>query len=303
MTNSEMPSIGTTPQVAPQARPAAQGLSLRAVRKLLGRIIYYVFVALVVAFFGLPMVWLVLTPFNPRATLAVEIPAQPTLDNFREVFGNQFAVRALVQNNLILAVGTMVGITLIATLTAYALSRARIPGRDYLSYILILFSSVVTGTAAMVPIFLIISGFGLVDTHLGVILVFIGGYLPSAIFIMRDFVDGIPRSYEESALVSGASPFRVFRDIALPLVRPGMMVIAIWAFVHAWGAFLIPFVLLRSPENLPASTAVYSFYSEAGTPNITLVSAYSLLYALPVLVLYLIVNWRYGFRFFGGIKR
>ncbi len=276
---------------------------MRNFRKLIRRITYYLFVALLTAFFGLPMIWLVLTPFNPRATLSVEIPAQPTLDNFRQVFGNQFAVRALVQNNLILATGTMLGITLIATLTAYALSRTRVPGRNYLSYVLILFSSVVTGTAAMVPIFLIISDLGLVDTHLGVILVFIGGYLPSAIFIMRDFVDGIPRSYEESALVSGAPPLRVFLDVALPLVRPGMMVIAIWAFVHAWGAFLIPFVLLRSPENLPASTAVYSFYTEAGTPNITLVSAYSLLYSLPVLVLYLLVNWRYGFRFFGGIKR
>jgi multiple sugar transport system permease protein len=265
--------------------------------------LYYVFVALVIAFFGLPLLWLTLAPFNPRGTLAVEIPAAPTLNNFREVVANQFAVRSLVQNNSILAIGTMVGVTMIATLTAYALSRARVPGRDYLAYILILFSSVVTGTAAMVPIFLIIAALGLIDKHLGVILVFIGGYLPSAIFIMRDFVDSIPRSYEESALVSGAAPFQVFRDVALPLVRPGMMVIAIWAFVQAWGAFLIPFVLLRSPERLPASTAVYSFYSEAGTPNITLVSAYSLMYALPVLVLYLLVNWRYGFRFFGGIKR
>lgn len=276
---------------------------MRALKKIVGRLVYYVFVAAVIAFFGLPLIWLALTPFNPRATLAVELPSAPTLDNFRQVFQNQFAVRALVQNNLILAAGTMLGVTIIATLTAYALSRARMPGRDYLSYVLILFSSVVTGTAAMVPIFLIINSLGLIDTHLGVILVFIGGYLPSAIFIMRDFVDGIPRSYEESALVSGASPFRVFVDVALPLVRPGMMVIAIWAFVHAWGAFLIPFVLLRSPENLPASTAVYSFYTEAGTPNITLVSAYSLLYAMPVLILYLLVNWRYGFRFFGGIKR
>lgn len=276
---------------------------MRRLRKGLASAVYYLFVIAAIAFFALPLIWLVLTPFNPRATLAVEIPAQPTLDNFRQVFQNQFAVHALVQNNLILATGTMLGVTLIATLTAYALSRARLPGRNTLAYVLILFSSVVTGTAAMVPIFLIISSLGLIDSHLGVILVFIGGYLPSAIFIMRDFVDGIPRSYEESALVSGASPFRVFLDIALPLVRPGMMVIAIWAFVHAWGAFLIPFVLLRSPENLPASTAVYSFYTEAGTPNITLVSAYSLLYALPVLILYLLVNWRYGFRFFGGIKR
>ncbi len=276
---------------------------MKKMRKFLGKFFFYVLVVVVIAFFGIPLIWLVFTPFNPRATLAVEVPSQPTLDNFRQVFENKFAVQALAQNNLILAIGTMLGITFIATLTAYALSRARIPGRNYLSYVLILFSSVVTGTAAMVPIFLIISGMGLIDNHLGVILVFIGGFLPSAIFIMRDFVDSIPRSYEESAMVAGARPLNIFRDVVMPLVRPGMMVIAIWAFVQAWGAFLIPFILLRSPEKMPASTAIYSFYTEAGTPNITLVAAYSLLYALPVLILYLLVNWRYGFRFFGGIKR
>jgi len=276
---------------------------MRKFRKLLGSVYYYLFVALVVAFFGLPLLWLILAPFNSRSYLAVEIPANPTLDNFRAVFQNKFAMHALTQSNLILAVWTMFGITLISTLTAYALSRARIPGRNYMTYSLMLFSSVVTGTAAMVPVFLIISRMGLIDSYLGVILVIIGGNLPAAIFIMRDFVDGIPRSYEESAVVSGASPFQVFLDVALPLVRPGMMVIAVWAFVNAWGAFLIPFVLLRSPNKLPASTAIYSFYTEAGTPNIKLVSAYALLYTLPVVVFYLFINWKYGFRFFGGIKR
>lgn len=276
---------------------------MRLLQKILGGVGYYLFVGLVIAFFALPLAWLVLTPFNSRATLAVEIPAPPTLDNFRQVLDNTFAVRALVQNNMIIAVGAMLGVTVIATLSAYALSRARVPGADILNYVLILFSSVVTGTAAMVPIFLIIFRFGLIDTYLGVILVFIGGLVPAAIFIMRDFVEGIPRSYEESALVSGATPFGVFLDVALPLIRPGMMVIAIWSFVQAWGSFLIPFILLRSPERMPASIAVYSFYTEAGTPNVTLVSAYSLLYSIPVLALYLFVNWRYGFRFFGGIKR
>lgn len=276
---------------------------MKQLEHLAGQAAYYVFVLLVMAFFGLPLLWLVLTPFNARATLAVEIPQPLTLDNFRQVLDNTFAVRALVQNNMIIAVGAMLGVTLLATLSAYALSRARVPGSDQLTYTLILFSSVVTGTAAMVPIFLIIFALGLIDTHLGVILVFIGGLLPAAIFIMRDFVQGIARSYEESALVAGATPLRVFLDVALPLIRPGMMVIAIWSFVQTWGAFLIPFILLRSPERMPASIAVYSFYTEAGTPNVTLVAAYSLLYSIPVIVLYLFVNWRYGFRFFGGIKR
>lgn len=275
---------------------------MRLVKLVVGRIAFYLFVVLGCAFFALPLLWLLLAPFNARATLAVEIPSPWTLDNFRTVFGNTYAVQALFKNSVIQAAGATIGATLIATLAAYALSRTSVRGKDYLVYLLILFSSVVTGTAAMVPIFLLIFHLGLIDTHLGVIFVFIGGLMPAAIFIMRDFVDSIPRSYEEAALVSGAASWQIFRDVAWPLVRPGMMVVAIWVFVNVWGAFLIPFILLRSPSQTPASVAIYSFYTEAGTPIVTLTSAYSLLYTLPVLVLYLFVNWRYGFRFFGGIK-
>ncbi len=275
---------------------------LRLARLFLTRTGFMLFVVLVGSFFALPMLWLLLTPFNPRGTLAVEIPAAPTLANFEKVFANTFAMRALL-NSALLGLGAMLLVTLIATLAAYALGRTEVPGRDWMVYALMLFSSVVTGTAAMVPIFLMAFRLGLVDTRTGVILVFTGGLMPTAIFIMRDFVEGLPRSYEESALVSGATAFQMFRDVVLPLVRPGMMVVAIWAFVQVWGAFLIPFILLRSPQNMPASVAIYSFYTEAGTPIITLTSAYALLYGIPAVVLYLFVNWRYGFRFFGGIKR
>ncbi|MDT7883363.1 MAG: carbohydrate ABC transporter permease [Thermoflexus sp.] len=275
---------------------------MTVIRHVLSRILFSGFAALVGAFFALPMLWLTLAPFNARGTLAVEIPRPFTLANFQAVFANAFAVRAL-GNSLILAGGTMLVVTLTATLAAYALSRAEVPYYDLLTYGLILFSSVVTGTAAMVPIFLLANALGLVDTYVGVIMAFTGGLLPTAIFILRDFVEGLPRSYEESAMVCGASPWRMVWDVVMPLLRPGMMVVGIWAFVQVWGAFLIPFVLLRSPARMPAAIAIYSFYTEAGTPILTLTSAYALLYALPVLALYLFVNARYGFRFFGGIKR
>ncbi|MFN3929886.1 MAG: carbohydrate ABC transporter permease [Thermoflexus sp.] len=275
---------------------------MSAFRMILSRVVFSIFATLCGAFFALPMLWLALAPFNARGTLAVEIPRPFTLANFERVFANTFAMRALL-NSVILAGGTMIVVTLVATLAAYALSRAEVPYYDLLTYGLILFSSVVTGTAAMVPIFLLANALGLVDTYLGVIMVFTGGLLPTAIFILRDFVEGLPRSYEESAMVSGASPWQMVRDVVMPLLRPGMMVVGIWTFVQVWGAFLVPFVLLRSPERMPAAIAIYSFYTEAGTPILTLTSAYALLYAIPVLVLYLFVNARYGFRFFGGIKR
>ncbi len=268
----------------------------------LTKVLIVIFSLICAAFFALPLLWLLTAPFNRYTTLSVEIPSNPTLYNFRKVFDNEFAIRALFRNNLIIAGGAMLTVGTVATLASYGLSRTRLPGKNTLVYVLMLFSSVVGGTAAMVPLFLLANSLGLIDTHVGVILVMTGGLLPAAIFMMRDFVDSIPRSYEEAALVCGASPLRIFRDIAFPLIRPGVAVVAIWTFVNAWGAFLIPVVMLRSAENMPASVALYSFYSEAGTPIHTLVSAYALLYALPVLGLYLLVNWRFGFRFFGGIK-
>jgi multiple sugar transport system permease protein len=288
---------------ASPAATAAQGRTgAQAARFVLGRIAFYVGACLFASFFVLPLLWLTVAPFSTQANLSLQLPDPWSLRNFQRVFENTFAIRALVQNSVIQAAGAMLLVTISATLAAYALSRAAIRGTQALTYGLVLFSSVVTGTAAMVPIFLMIVRMGLINTHLGVILVFTGGLLPAAIFIMRDFVDSIPRSYEESAMVSGAGAWAVFRDVALPIVRPGMMVVGVWAFVNVWGGFLIPFILLRSPDRMPASVAIYSFYTEAGTPLVTLTAAYSLLYTLPVLLLYLFVNWKYGFRFFGGIK-
>jgi multiple sugar transport system permease protein len=266
-----------------------------------GRIAFSALAALIGAVFALPLIWFVFAPFNARAELGLAVPDPWTLSNFFTVFGNSYAVQAL-WNSFIQAVGGVILIGAAATLAAYALSRSMIPGKGAVTYTLLLFSSVVSGSAAMVPIFLIISAAGLMDTHVAVILTFAGGLLPTAMFILRDFIDSIPKSYEESAMVAGASPVQAFFDVALPVIRPGIVVIVVWSFVNIWGSFLIPFILLRSDRNMPASVAIYSFYSEAGTPIVTLLAAYSLIYSLPVIALYLFVSWRFGFRFFGGIK-
>jgi multiple sugar transport system permease protein len=267
----------------------------------LSRVGFSALAALLGVVFALPLIWFLFAPFNARAEMGLAIPDPFTLSNFETVFGNSLAIHALL-NSLIQAVGGVVVIGIAATLAAYALSRSTIPGKGAVTYVLLLFSSVVSGSAAMVPIFLIVSALGLIDTQVAVILVFAGGLLPTAMFILRDFIDGIPRSYEESAMVAGASPIQAFFDVALPVIRPGIVVVVVWAFVNVWGGFLIPFILLRSSDQMPASVAIYSFYSEAGTPIVTLLAAYSLIYSLPVIVLYLFVSWRFGFRFFGGIK-
>ncbi len=267
-------------------------------RFVLGTLLAYV----IAIIFLLPLLWFIFAPFNDRAVLSASIPTSLSLSNFGEVLDSDIAMRGLLVNSPIIGIGTMLITTAVAALAAFGLSRSRLPGRQMWTYVLILFSSVVVGTASMVPIFRLIFEIGLINTHIGVILVMVGGMLPSAIFIMQDFVDGVPSSYEEAAMVMGASPLRIFKDITFPLIRPGLMVVGIWVLINAWGSFLTPYLLLRSPDLLPASVTFYRFYDEEGSPQITLIAAYAVLYTLPVLVMYLIINWRYGFRFFGGIK-
>lgn len=271
-----------------------------SVPDLLRRIGFTIFLAIVTAFWALPMLWLVLAPFDAHPGLRVKIP-DFSLDNFRALGESPYAFSSL-RNSVLISGGAMVLVTAFAALAAYALSRVRLPGRNLMLYALLLLSSIVTGTAAMVPIFQLMFQFGLIDDRSGVILVLSGGLLPAAIFILKDFMDATPRSYEESARVFGASPLQVLWHVVLPIARPGLATIAVWGLVNAWGDFLIAYILLRDPDKSPAGVVMYTFYSEGGQANLPLISAFSLLYAIPVVVLYLFVNRRYGFRFHGGIK-
>ncbi|CAN5807687.1 carbohydrate ABC transporter permease [soil metagenome] len=269
-------------------------------RAFASRVAFAGFTSLVAVFFALPMTWLVFAPFNGKPTLTAK-PSAPTLANFGRLFENPQVLRSL--GNSVLLVVAVVGLVVaVGAPAAYALSRIRFPGRDVFLYMLLLLSSVITGSAAIVPLFLLIFGLNMTDTFRGVSLALAGGMLPAAMFILKDFTDAIPRSYEESARVFGASTFQAMRDIVLPVIRPGLAVISVWTAVQVWSNFLVPFILLRSPDKSPAAVLMFSFYDEGGSPDLRMISTFSLLYTVPILLLYWFVNRRYGFRFHGGIK-
>ncbi len=282
------------------SRTNAEQESRQMLRHFMGLMGKSVFVALVLAFFVIPVLWLVFAPFDAHPSLNVKLP-EFTLNNFKVLLANPIAIASL-GNSLILALGSMAVVLVLGSLASYSLSRVKIPGRDLLLYTLLLLSSIITGTAAMVPTFLLMVKLGLIDSQIGVILVLSGGILPTVIFILKDFMDSTPKSYEESARLYGAKPLRILWDVVIPLARPGLATIAVWAVVQVWGNFLVPYLLLRSPSKSPAAVVMYTFYTEGGQPNLALISAFSLLFSIPVVAMYFFVNRRYGFRFHGGIK-
>ncbi|MFI6480193.1 carbohydrate ABC transporter permease [Nonomuraea sp. NPDC050663] len=270
-------------------------------RFVLGRIGFYTFVAVVLAFFSVPLLWLLTAPFTDTPTYRVKFP-DFTVANFAAMWEHPYALGSL-GNSLILAIGTAVIVVALAALAAYALSRVRMPGRDALLYTLLLLSSIITGTAAMVPLFQLAVTVGLIDSQFGLILIMTGGLLPAAIFMLKDFMDSTPKSYEESARVFGASPLQIVRHVVVPLVRPGLATIAVWAVANVWGNFLMPYLLLSDVEKQPAAVIMYTLYTEGGQANLRLLSTFGLLYSIPVVLMYLFVSKKYGFRFHGGIKR
>lgn len=289
--------VGGAATAPPPPGPSA---SRRAVTRMVGRLAFIVAMVAVGTFFALPLVWLVTAPFDATPSLTVSLPDW-TLGNFQTLAANPYALRS-IGNSLILGLGTILVTVGLGSLAAYALSRVRIPGRDGLLYALLLLSSVVTGTAAMVPLFQLMVQIGLINTQTGVVLALSGGLLPTVIFILKDFMDSIPRSYEESARLYGASPAQILLHVVTPIARPGLAFVAVWALVQVWGTFLLPFILLRTPESQPAAVIMYTFYTESGQADLSLIAAFSLVFSVPVIAMYFLVNRRYGFRFHGGIK-
>ena len=271
----------------------------RQLRKVLGRTLFILLLVVIAVFFALPMAWLVVAPFDANPTMAVKLP-EWTLSNFQRLAENPYALGSIV-NSLIIALGTMLITVLLATVASYALSRVRIPGRDGLLYGMLLLSSIVTGTAAM-PTFQLMNAINLINTHTGVMLVLAGGLLPSVVFILKDFMDSVPKSYEESARLYGAKPYQILSHVVVPVARPGIAFVAIWTVVQVWGNFLVPFLLLRDPTSQPAAVMMHTFYTESGQADLRLISAFSLIFALPVILIYFFVNRKFGFRFYGGIK-
>lgn len=252
--------------------------------------------------FVVPMVWVIAAAFNGTAGLAVSWPQPWTFDNFSAVLNVETTYRPML-NGLILCGGGTLLAMFAAVLAAYPLSRYRNRwNRPFL--LTILFASGLPITAIMVPVYGLFVQINLIDTVLGTVLFMATSALPISIWLTKNFMDGVPIELEEAAWTDGASPMQALRHIILPLMWPGMSVVAIYTFIGLWGNFFVPFVLLLSNDQLPASVSIFTFFGQYGEIIYGQLAAYSLLYSLPAIVLYLFLARRLGgaFNFGGAVK-
>ena len=252
--------------------------------------------------FLLPLVWLLLASFDSTASLSVKWPEAPSLDNFLAVLTPEISLIPL-WNSLVLSGGCAIVTVLAAILAAYPLSRYKSRINKPFLYG-VLFGTCLPITAMMVPVYALFVAFNLIDNMFGTILFLAATSLPMAIWMMKNFMDSVPVSLEEAAWTDGASAMATLRLIVVPLMRPGIAVVFIFVFIQTWGTFFIPFILLLSPDKLPAAVSIFSFFGQYGAVAYGQLAAFSLLYSLPVLALYVLVSRLGGgsFALAGAVK-
>jgi multiple sugar transport system permease protein len=168
----------------------------------------------------------------------------------------------------------------------------------------ILFSTGLPITAVMVPVYTMYSQFELTDSVPALILFMAASSLPFAIWMMKNFMDGVPLSLEEAAWTDGAGWLQSLTRIVLPLMVPGLTVVFVFTFVLQWGNFFVPFILLQAPESQPASVTIYTFFSTYGQVAYGQLAAFAILYTAPVVLLYSAMSRVFGgaFSLTGAVK-
>jgi multiple sugar transport system permease protein len=262
----------------------------------------YVVLTLLAVVFALPLLWIILASFDANASQAVKMPSQWTIENYKTILANRANQRAF-GNGLLISLGQSVLVVLIAGLAAYPLSRYELRYKNMFLYT-ILFMTSLPITAVMVPVYKMFLTVGLYDKIGGLVLFLTATSMPYGIWLMKNFMDNVPVELEEAAWVDGASAFDSLRKIIAPLMFPGICVVFIFTFSGSWGNFFVPYILLQTLDKFPASVTLYQFFGQHGMVIYGQLAAYSAVYAVPSIVLY-VLSQNYmskGFNMAGAAK-
>jgi len=289
-----------------------------------GDAVAYATLSLIALFCGIPFVWLILASFDGNASLFLRWPSPWTLNNYIGIFVREGGARWFFNSFVVVGAATII-VLVFAGLGGYALSRTNAWWKRPFLYSIILVR-VVPPPALIVPLYnILLTGnkaiesfvrtfihpesvrpvmrvVGLVDGYFGLILVFAAMQLPLALWIMKTYFDTIPQDYDEAALVDGAALFQRIRFVLAPLALPGLGAAGLFAFIGAWGDFLMPLILLSSSELQMLPLGLFRAFLRVQEIDYGFLSALAMLYILPSVIAFGFARRFFVQTFSGGVK-
>jgi multiple sugar transport system permease protein len=255
-----------------------------------------IFLVLMLLYTAVPMIWMLLTSIK-SGFAAMQFPPQwwpsePTLASYQKLLDPTNSVGQdflrFFWNSLLVSTATTILAVIVAVPAAYAFSRFDFPGRKFL-FFAVLLRNMFPAVIFLVPLFILMRLLGLVNTHGSLILTYLTFGLPLAIWLLKGFYDNIPYQLEQAARIDGATRFKAFILIVMPLSAPGIIATAIYSFIGAWNEYIFAYTFLNKNDKLTLPVGIQRFFSENTTDFPGLMAA-SFMMSLPVVVLFLVLQ-------------
>ncbi|MFI6322872.1 carbohydrate ABC transporter permease [Nonomuraea sp. NPDC050556] len=234
----------------------------------------------------LPFVWMVSSSFKPEGEIwkypPTVLPERATLANYAELL-TQLDLGRLAFNSVVIAVAITAGNLLFCSMLGYALAKLDFPGKKVV-FGLVMSKLMVPGMVLVIPTFVVVASMGLINTYAGIVLPALAG--PMGVFMMRQFMVGLPDDLTDAARVDGAGEFLIFFRIILPLCRPALATLAILTFLGSWNSFLWPLMVAQDKDlfTLPVGVALFAFDHQ--NTDYGLLLAGSTMLVLPVIAVF-----------------
>lgn len=239
-----------------------------------------------------PLVWMLSVSFMPTGAAGHYppplVPSDPTLDNYRQMFAKHSAGRYMLNSALVAAAVTAISLCF-NTMAGYAFAKLRFRGREWL-FRALLGALVIPGQVAMIPLFALVKEMGLVSSYGGVIVPAMASIF--GIFLIRQYALSIPEDLLEAARIDGASEWRIFRSVVVPLLKPILITLGILTFLASWNDFMWPLIVLSEQKLYTLPVALAGLSREYVQDN-ELMMAGAVITVVPVLLLFLALQRYY----------
>lgn len=283
---TEFGELNREERVAARSRTAARS-ALRTDSVYLVACYAIMVIAVVIAL--VPFFFAVSTSFRQTISLFKYppewLPHEPTLRNYRKLI-NDYPFERWVLNSLFVASVVTVIKVVFDSMAGYAFAKMRFPGRDAL-FIVVLMSLMIPFAATLLPLFIIVREFHFTNTYWGLILPPLAN--PIGVFMMRQFIESLPNDLENAARLDGCSEFQTYRRVILPLIKPGLVVLAVFTFMNQWTSYLWPLVVATRKEMQTLTVGVQSLYTMF-TIDWGVISAAAVLAMLPMILVFIFLQ-------------
>lgn len=282
------PGASTKSDFIRQARPDPRLLVYRW-QRLFSRSLGYLILIVLTTLSSFPLLWMVLTSLRDRREVfaGMLLPNAITFSAYEFLLFESDILTAF-WNSIFVVIFTVIAVVSLATLAGYAFARIDFWGKQFI-FLTLLSTLMVPATVLIIPLFLQLRDFNLIDSQFGLILAYIGGGLAFSMFLMRSFFEALPSELVDAGRIDGAGEFSIFWRIMLPLAKPGLATITIFQFMGTWNEFIFAATFVHTPELRTLQPAIFAMVGRYSTnwPGVTAALVVSI---LPIIIVYVLMQ-------------